>query len=289
MHGNASHAPLDASVRHCCALARRSRTQFYLTFFSLPRPLFRDMCVLYAFMRHTDDLGDEPNLPPATRLAQLTQWRGRLITALDGYPVDDPILPAVADLVRRHSIPHELLYDVITGVESDLTPHGFDTFDQLERYCYRVAGTVGLCCIRIWEYFDPRAERAAVACGTAFQLTNILRDICEDLHNGRCYLPQEDLDRFHVTRDMLLHGGHDPAYQSLMQFEANRAREYFHQAEPLLEWLSPEGKRVQRGMLRTYGGLLDEIERRKFDVQHGRVRIPRRLKWSIAVRSLLGR
>ena len=247
------------------------------------------MCVLYAFMRHTDDLGDEPTLPAATRMAQLTHWRGRLITALDGYPVDDPILPAVADLVRRHGLPHQLLYDVISGVESDLAPHTFETFAQLEHYCYHVAGAVGLCCIRIWEYVDPRAEPAAVACGAAFQLTNILRDVADDLRSGRCYLPQEDLHRFGVTRDMLLHGGNDPAYQSLMGFETERARSYFQQAAPLLEWLSPEGQRVQRAMFRMYGGLLDEIERRRFNVQSGRIRVPRRVKWSIALRSLIGR
>ncbi|MBX3441515.1 MAG: phytoene/squalene synthase family protein [Planctomyces sp.] len=285
----ADRSSIEASVRHCCEVARRARTQFYLTFFSLPKPLFRDMCVLYAFMRRTDDLGDEPDVPLDQRRERLNAWRGETAGVLDGDPTDDPILPAVADLVRRHRLPSQLLFDVIAGVDSDLTPRRFATFDELERYCYLVAGAVGLCCIGIWKYRDPRAEQAAVACGTAFQLTNILRDVAEDLRQGRRYLPDEDLQRFGVTEAMLAEGGEARPYQELMRFEADRARTYFDRAQPLLEWLSPEGRRVQRAMFGMYGGLLDEIERRRFDVQTGRVRVPRLKKWRIAIRSLLGR
>jgi 15-cis-phytoene synthase len=285
-----AHSPtIEDSIRYCSALARSSKTQFYLTFFSLPRPMFRDMCVLYAFMRHTDDLGDEPSLPPEGRKARLDEWRLRLSETLDGKATEDPILPAVGDLVRRREISKQLLFDVIDGVESDLTPRRMASFAELEDYCYHVAGAVGLCCIRIWGYTDPRAEPAAIACGTAFQLTNILRDVSEDLAAGRVYLPQQDLDRFEVTPDVLAKGGSDPRWQSLMQFEADRAREYYRRAAPIVDWLSPAGRRVQRAMFRMYGGLLDEIERRRFDVHSQKVRVPRRVKWLIAARGLLGR
>ncbi|HVJ67997.1 MAG TPA: phytoene/squalene synthase family protein [Caulifigura sp.] len=273
-----------ASVDYCCDLAKRSKTQFYLTFFALPRAMFRDMCVLYAFMRRTDDLADDPALPVEQRAAQLLAWRRDLTRSLTTQTVDDPILPAVADLVVRQGIEPQWLFDVIDGVESDLVPRTFVTFDELNDYCYHVAGAVGLCCIQIWKFDDERAKAAAIACGTAFQLTNILRDVAEDDRNGRVYLPEEDLARFGVTREQLARGGDNPAYQRLMQFEADRARSFYQQSQPLLEWLSPAGRRVQRAMFAMYGGLLDEIERRRFDVQSGRVSVSKLRKLRIAAR-----
>jgi 15-cis-phytoene synthase len=273
-----------ASVRYCCDLAKRSKTQFYITFFALPRAMFRDMCVLYAFMRKTDDLADDVTYSVEERTARLAAWRSALQRTVDGPVADDPVLPAVGDLIARHALNPQWLFDVIDGVESDLTPRRFQTFEELNDYCYHVAGAVGLCCIHIWKFTDPRAEQTAVACGTAFQLTNILRDIAEDLKNGRLYLPLEDLVRFDVSPQLLATGGLDPRYQSLMRFEAARARQFFADAGPLLEWLSPAGKRVQRAMFGIYGGLLHEIERRQFDVQSERVKTPKGVKWRIAAR-----
>jgi phytoene synthase len=286
--GTAPRPSLDESIRHCCAVTRQSKSQFYLTFFALPRSLFRDMCVLYAFMRRTDDLADEPGVSLDDKRIAIHRWRNDLDAAIQGHTIHDRVLPAVADIIRRHEIPPQYLRDVIAGVESDLEPRVIDDFAQLQSYCYHVAGAVGLCCIRIWKYSDPQAEQAAIACGTAFQLTNILRDLKEDSLAGRCYLPLEDLRRFGVTPDELRHGGDALGYQQLMQFEVDRARQFYADAQPLLKWLSPEGRRVQKAMFRTYGGLLDEIERRKFDVQSSRVRLPRWIKWTTGVRCLVG-
>jgi phytoene synthase len=242
------------------------------------------MCVLYAFMRKTDDLADDATSSTEARSTRLALWRADLERVVSGRPVDDPILPAVGELVTRQNLNPEWLVDVIDGVESDLEPRTFQTFADLQDYCYHVAGAVGLCCIHLWKFNDPRAEQAAVACGTAFQLTNILRDVAEDLKNGRLYLPLEDLARFDVTPELLAQGGSDPRYQSLMQFEAARARQFYDEARPILDWLSPAGRRVQRAMFGMYGGLLNEIARREFDVQSERVRTPRGVKWRVAAR-----
>lgn len=275
---------LAESIRYCRSLARRAGRNFYWSFLTLPRPLYRDMCVLYAFMRVTDDLGDEETQAVEERIENLQAWRHALKGMLDGgaggraeraatLPREQTlVLRAVRDLHLRRRLPAELLLDVIDGVASDLTPRRFDTFAQLEHYCYQVAGAVGLCCIRLWGFQGAAAPARAVDCGTAFQLTNILRDLGEDARRGRLYLPQEDLDRFGCTREELEQGG-GAGFRRLMEFETARAREYYRRGAELFPCLDRSGRTILAAMFRIYGGLLDEIERRNFDVFSRRVEL----------------
>lgn len=317
--------PLDDSYRFCQRLSRRTGRNFYWSFLTLPRPMFRDMCVLYAFMRHTDDLGDAAEVDLTERRRRIAEWRADLRAALHLQADPSPavarttapiglipaaspfatalatpalgtaavttradavgrILPVLADVVHRRQAPVECLFDVITGVESDLTPRTIETFAELERYCYHVAGAVGLCCIHIWG-FAGDARSLALDCGTAFQLTNILRDLQEDAQAGRVYLPREELQRFGVQPEDLRGGRRTPAFLALMEFQVARARTYYDRGRQLLEYLSPPGRRVHGAMLRIYGGLLDEIERRRYDVFTRRVELSRLRKLAIAVRS----
>ena len=188
---------LDASYRFCGALARREARNFYYSFLLLPPHLRRSMCALYAFMRRTDDLADDP-APGRDGDAVLDCSGASTSTARSTAATTDawPGLAALAATVERHAIPRRYLDDVIDGVAMDLHPRPFATFDDLYGYCYQVASAVGLCCLHIWGYRskDGRAESLAEACGIALQLTNILRDVREDAVNGRLYLPQEDLD-----------------------------------------------------------------------------------------------
>src|SRR6185369_5380403 len=170
--------------RHSQELARRTAGNFYYSFLTLPRDRFRAMCVLYAFMRVTDDIGDDER-PAADRTRDLTAWRDALARVCDGGTTDHPVLPAVADILKTYRVPREYLDAVIMGVEADLDTVSFETFAQLNDYCYHVAGAVGLACIHIWGFHDDRAKAAAVDCGTAFQLTNILRDLAEDAARDR--------------------------------------------------------------------------------------------------------
>lgn len=277
------------SYKYCQSLSRRRGRNFYFSFLTLPRRLFRDMCVLYAFMRHTDDLGDSEDLLPAERIAALAKWRTALDAALNGELCDGRILPALADVTARHAIPAEYLHDVIDGVESDLTPHIYETFADLSQYCYHVAGAVGLCCIHIWGFHDERARLRAIDCGTAFQLTNILRDLGEDAQVGRVYLPQSELARFGYTESDLRNGVQDERFRSLMEFQAARAHEYYARGAELHEYLSPAGRPVLSAMFRIYSALLREIERREFDVFTRRVRVSSSRKLAIAWTSLLGK
>ena len=186
----------------CLDVTRRRHSNFYYSFFTLPKPLYRDMCVLYAFMRVSDDLGDDQQVPPIQRAELLAEWQTKLAAALDARRYDIPYCrPLVDDFAARRSARY--LCDVVDGVAMDLHPKGFDTFEELSTYCYHVAGAVGLCCIHIWGFSDPQAIPLAIECGLAFQLTNILRDVAEDARAGRCYLPREDLRRFQLTTEDL--------------------------------------------------------------------------------------
>ncbi len=214
---------LRTSYRWARELTQASRSNFYYSLLALPRPLFRDMCALYAFMRVSDDLGDDNRLSLAERSALLAQWRVDVDQALDGADFRHPALPALADVVARHRIPRETLFAVIDGVQMDLDAAGFETFADLADYCYHVAGAVGLCCLHIWGFDSSDAPPLAIDCGRAFQLTNILRDVAEDARMGRCYLPREDLRRFGLGESHLQTDRMEPRFRELMAFEAARA------------------------------------------------------------------
>ncbi len=288
--------PLADSYQACIQLARRTGKNFYYSFLTLPKRLAEDMCVLYAFMRWTDDLADAEELPVGIREVALHQWREHVRAALRSSAtpppltrsipellqplstsstrlVDQHILAAIVDVVRRYSIPEQYLFDVIDGVESDLNVRKFDTFTQLENYCYHVAGAVGLCCIHIWGFEGAQAERLAIDCGTAFQLTNVLRDLSEDASRGRIYLPQADLDDFGYRPEELRAGVRNSAFEALMKFEVDRARDYYDRSADLTTCLSPPGRRIYSAMRDIYGGLLREIERRNYDVFTQRIRL----------------
>jgi 15-cis-phytoene synthase len=278
---------LRASYRWARECTQASRSNFYYSLLALPRPLFRDMCALYAFMRVSDDLGDDPGLPIVERAASLGQWRVDVDQALDGTDFRHPILPALADVVARHRIPREHLFAVIDGVQMDLEAAGFESFADLSDYCYHVAGAVGLCCLHIWGFDSNDALPLAVDCGRAFQLTNILRDVAEDARMDRCYLPREDLRRFGLSEIDLRTTHIDPRFRDLMAFEAARARSDFSQARRLIPLCRPPGRPILDAMIRTYAALLDAIEARDYDVFSRRVALGHWKKMAIASAAVL--
>jgi phytoene synthase len=237
-------------------------------------------------MRITDDLGDS-DAPVAERTAALHAWRESLTQACATGESPHPILPAVADMLRQYQVPVKYLTDVITGVEMDLHPVAIETFAELERYCYHVAGAVGLACIHVWGFHDERAVPVAIDCGTAFQLTNIVRDVREDALAGRVYLPAEDLRRFAVRPDELSAPHASPQVVELLQFESARAREYYGRMQPLFGYLDPPGRPILDTMVTIYGGLLSEIERRHYDVFTRRVELGKARKLYSVASSLL--
>lgn len=271
----------------CRDVARRAAKNFYYSFLALSGEKFHGMCALYAFMRVTDDLGDEPGKSVEQREDELSQWQSDLLNLTTKHIGSHPVWPALHDTQQKFGIPIGQLSEVIDGVRRDLRPVEMQTFEELQRYCYQVAGVVGLSCLRIWGTNHPEADRLAIDCGMAFQLTNILRDLKEDSGLGRVYLPAEDLGRFGYSRQNLDQGLRNGAFQGLMQFELERARSYYRSAEGLESYLNDEAKPVLRTMFRIYQGILDEIERRDFDVFSGRVRLSAWSKSQIVMRELL--
>jgi phytoene synthase len=276
---------LDASYAHCRQIARRAGSNFYAAFFLLPRPKRRAMWALYAFLRHCDDLSDTDEDDEDRREA-LAAWRKSLQQAFAGE-FHHPLLPAVKDTVDRFQIPREYLTAAIDGMEMDLGACRYETFEDLSLYCYRVASVVGLACIHIWGFSDQAACQPAIDCGVAFQLTNILRDLREDLLRDRVYLPQEDLQRFGYTTEDLKAGVCDDRFRQLMAFEVDRAERFYRAADPLASYLHDDGRRILRALTATYYGLLDEIRRAGGDVLHHRVRVGRLRRLWIAATSLL--
>ncbi len=264
---------LSKSYRFCTRLTRQSGSNFVPAFQLLDHRRRAAMEVLYAFMRQTDDLADS-DAPPAIRREALASWRAGLRDSLrvradlisTGAP-DDPswIWPALRDIVDRYAIPPEHLEAVIDGVEMDLTPRRFVTFDETAEYCHRVASAVGLACIYIWGFHDARALDAAKKCGLAFQLTNLLRDLKEDIDQDRLYLPEVDLRAAGYDETRLREGVVDEGLKRLMAMEIARAKQLYHEGADLIDYLDRPGRRIFGMMTDVYWHLLLNVE-----AAHGR-------------------
>jgi 15-cis-phytoene synthase len=193
----------------------------------------------------------------------------------------------LAEAVHAYPIPRAALEAVVDGVEMDLERTSYETFDALYPYCYRVAGAVGLCCIEIFGYRDPRAREYAVNLGVALQLTNIMRDVRTDALVGRVYLPQEDLRQFSVTADDLRAGRYSEAFVALMDYQAARARRFYAAARAAFPARDARALVAAEIMGRIYFALLVELEARRFRVFDVRVSLPAHRKLGIALRTWL--
>jgi squalene synthase HpnC/squalene synthase HpnD len=258
-------AEVEASYRYCrdvtCAAARN----FYYGILLLPRAKRDAVCALYAFMRQADDFSDQAG-DAAAKKRRLAEWRATLDRAVSGEPAAHPAMPALRDAVQRFAIPARYFHDLISGVEMDLEVASYATFERLREYCYRVAGTVGLTCLHIFGFSDPRAPECAEKLGIAFQLTNILRDIAEDFGMGRVYLPAEDLARFGVAREELGRGVLTPAIQDLLRFEADRAWQFYREGAELLPLVGVDSRPALWALVQIYTGILKKIEARGYEV-----------------------
>jgi 15-cis-phytoene synthase len=271
------------AYRHCEGVTRGAAANFFYGIRLLPAPKRRAMCAAYAFARRVDDVADG-TLPPERKLAELAEARASL-SRVDPES-DDPVLSALGHARRRFPIPLDALEDLITGVETDVRGGHFEEFDELVVYCRRVAGSIGRLCLAIFGSSDPaRAELLADDLGVAMQLTNVLRDVREDLSNGRVDLPAEDLRRFGIDD---LGNAPEPALAELVRFEAQRAREWFDRGLELLELLDGRSASCVLAMTGIYRRILERIDREPREVLQRRVSLPAWEKAWVAARSLAG-
>ncbi|MCX6597501.1 MAG: phytoene/squalene synthase family protein [Acidobacteria bacterium] len=270
------------SYRWSAAEAKREARNFYYAFRLLSPEKHRAICSVYTFFRISDDLADDTGRTVDQKREALAAWRRDTRSALAGQLPPHALWPGFADAVQRYSIPHHVFEDMIDGMVSDLEPRRIATFDELYRYCYQVASVVGISVIHIFGFTDPRAPLLAEKCGLAFQLTNILRDVQEDLDRGRVYLPQADLDRFGVTQM-----ADSPAFRDLLRLEGQRARGYFDESRPLLDMIHPASRASLRALIEIYSTLLHRIEAADYDVLTQRIRLSGAEKTWVMIRSLL--
>jgi phytoene synthase len=277
---------LNHAYAVCKGVARRAAKNFYYGFLVLPSDKRNGLCAVYAFMRHADDIADDPSLDPQAKHEKLNAWLGAANAVFSGQPTDDPVLMALGDTQRRFKIPPQLFEKLVhgTSMDLDIPPGGAtpmilcETFEDLKEYCYYVASVVGLVCIRVFGYEEKKAEILAEDCGLAFQLTNIIRDVKEDAGMGRIYFPQEDLDRFQLTAAQFAPAGMgDPgrleALRPLLEYEAERARRYYESAKWLMELIDSDSRAALWVLVEIYSRLLKKIAARNYDVFTERVRL----------------
>jgi len=290
---------LDHAYAVCRGVARRSAKNFYYGFLVLPSEKRNAFCAVYAFMRHADDISDDPGLDLPQKKQKLSDWLEAANTVFTGKPTDDPVLLALADAQNRFKIPVQLFEKLVYGTSMDLeipqspgTPALVcRTFEELQHYCYFVASVVGLVCIKIFGYADPKAELLAEDCGLAFQLTNIIRDVKEDAGLGRIYLPEEDLSRFgfspHSLAPQNLGVLKPQELKPVLELEAERARRYYESAKWLMELIEEDSRAALWVLVEIYSRLLKKIAERNYDVFTERVRLSLWEKLKVLFRGFL--
>ncbi len=256
-------------------------TNFYYSFLVLPAGKRHAIVAVWDFCRAVDDAVDEAG-DPGRALIEVARWRGELAAVFDGGALQTSQGRALAPLVKQFNLPRASFEALVEGVEMDIGSRRYETFADLYEYCIRVASAVGLICLEIFGYSDPRSRQYAVDLGVALQLTNILRDVSEDLRRGRVYIPQEDLRRHGCSEDDLAqesvrpgHGVRSPDVKALLRQQGARAREYYRKAADGLPPTDARRLVAAEIMSAIYRGLLTRIEAADYDVFRGVVRIPR--------------
>ena len=264
--------------QYCQQKAAASGSSFYYSFLFLPPERRRAITALYAFCREVDDVVDECSDPQVAH-TKLAWWRLEVGKLFQGEP-SHPVTKALQPFIGEFEIREKQLNEIIDGMEMDLSQTRYLDFAGLERYCYHVAGAVGLLAAGIFGYRNPRTLDYAKNLGTAFQLTNIIRDVGEDARKNRIYLPMDELKRFEVPATDILQAKYSERFSALMAFQTRRADDFYERAMRLLP---PEDRRMQRAgliMAAIYRATLAEVERDGFRVLTQRTSLtPLRKLW----------
>ena len=267
---------LDDAYDRCEAITRENSATFTWASQLLPGPQRRAVRALYAFCRISDDIVDEGSVvvesghDEGNAAQQLEDWRR---ACLGEFSINHPVALAWADARERFQVPDVYSHQLIDGVARDLEPVSYETFDDLSAYCYGVASTVGLMAMHIIGYQGPEATAYAVRLGVALQMTNILRDVGEDLKHGRLYLPREELAAFGLTVDDVVAGRVDGRWRRFMTFQIQRNRQLYADSLPGIGLLAPAGRFAIGAAAELYAGILDDIEAHGGDVFRRRAHV----------------
>ncbi len=277
-------ASVEESYEYCRQVTARYSKTFYLGTLLMPKEKRNAIWAIYVWCRRTDELVDGPQAANTTH-ETLDLWERHLESVFAGQPIDDPDV-ALVDTLKRFPMDIQPFRDMIAGQRMDLSRNRYETFSDLLLYCYRVAGTVGLMSAAVLGVDDsisktpwgPNSvyipEEEAIALGIANQLTNILRDVGEDINRGRIYIPLEDLERFNYTEEDLKNKVIDDRWRRLMDFEIQRARQFYQKAEKGISALSKDARWPVWAALMLYQGILDVIIKNDYDVFNRRAFVP---------------
>jgi phytoene synthase len=263
---------------YCQQKAAQSGSSFYYSFLFLPPERRRAITALYAFCREVDDTVDEASDQSIARI-KLAWWRSEVAALYHGAPTH-PVLLALRPHLATCHIEEQHLLAIIDGMEMDLDQTRYLDYPGLQRYCWHVAGVVGILSANIFGVTSPQTVKYAETLGLAFQLTNIIRDVGEDARKGRIYLPVSELQQFNVTAADILNARHSDNFEALMRFQAARAHKLYDEAFALLPNQDRRAQRPGLMMAAIYRTLLEEIERDHFHVLNQRIALtPLRKLW----------
>jgi 15-cis-phytoene synthase len=277
---------MNSLYREAAQVTARGSKSFYFAPRFFPDELARAAHGVYWFCRFTDDLVDECESIDRGR-RDLNEWSEALASALRTGWSQLPVLAVFADTVGKYGIPHEYAFDLVEGMRMDLNGTRYQTFDELRVFCYRVASVVGLMMSHVIG-FEAGALTYAVDLGIAMQLTNILRDVGEDLERGRIYLPDDEMERFGYSESHLRAKCRNEAFRRLMQFQVGRARDYYCRAMPGISMLDPRGRFAVKVAADVYCAILERIEHSGYDVFDHRAVVPPLRKYWITLRGIAG-
>lgn len=281
-------AKLKTAYSHCRAITRYYAKTFYMATRFLPNEKQRSIFAIYGLCRYLDNLVDETvdlmygkDIDISEVDEKLDQFSASLQGVYNGRESKDPILTAFSDTLKKYHIPIELPFELMEGVRSDLVKNRYQSFKELYDYSYKVASVVGLMTSRVFGYSDETALEYAIDLGIAMQLTNILRDIGEDLDRNRIYIPQDELEMFNITETELFNGYKGENFIELMKFQINRARNYYLSADIGIKMLDRDSRLPVYLARYNYSRILDKIEANEYNVFNERAYLNKIEKFSI--------
>lgn len=285
---------LRAAYAHCRAITRKYAKTFYMATRFLPYHKQRSIFAIYALCRYLDDLVDETEdlilkekISTAEIIDRSEAFKVKLIATYRGVEHKNPILLALSDVLNRFNISIEHPLALLDGVTMDLTKNRYANFDELYEYSYKVASVVGLMTSEIFGYSDPKALNHAVDLGIAMQLTNILRDIGEDLERNRIYLPADEMKRFQLTESDLFEKHVSERFVEFMKYQIERADHYYNSSDKGIMMLSKDSRLPVKLARENYSRILKKIEQNNYDVFRNRAYLNSTEKFSILPKVLI--